>query len=210
MEDTLRDVLTADYDREKLSRRTAGIIAREIGRQGSGTGAVARRYLGGVTCKGMVWRFDTVETMADRVYELLDSSGIGHDLMGAVLEAAVERRYDAVACMDPNHPERLQHLIIPELRLAFVTSASGMEYPGDPYRRIHLDALLNQRNWKQNKARCRFYRRMHRLLLEEGIDGLRAAKTCHDKLEKVYNSAVDFAGVYALAQREWDRIANWL
>ena len=210
VENTLRDVLTAGYDREKLSRRTAGIIARELGRQGSGTGAVACRYLGGVTHQGQVWRFDTVEALADRVYELLDTSGIGYHLMTAVQKAAAERGYDSVACMDPDRPDRIQHLILPELRLAFVTSAPGMAYPGTPYRRIHLDTLLDQKHCRLNKARCRFYRRMHGLLLEEGVENLRAAKASHDKLEKVYNATVDFGGVYALAEREWDRIARWL
>ena len=151
-----------------------------------------------------------MDALAGRVYELLDSSGIGHQLMAAVQSAAAARGYDAVLCLDPDRPERIQHLILPELGLAFVTSAPGMEYPGTPYRRLHLDALLDQRQWKQSKARCRFYRRMHGLLLEEGIQGLQAAKAAHDELEKTYNSAVDFGGVYALAEREWDRIAGWL
>ena len=43
-----------------------------------------------------------------------------------------------------------------------------------------------------------------------GVEGLRAAKAAHDELEKTYNSAVDFSGVYALAEREWDRIRGWL
>ena len=208
--DTLRDVLTENCDREKLERRAAGIIAREMGRRGSGTGAVSYRYLGGPTHKGLVWRFDTVDALAGRVYELLDGGGIGHGLMAAVQQAASTRGYDAIVCVDPDRPERIQHLILPELGLAFVTSAPGMAYPGKPYRRLHLDALLDQRQWKQNKARCRFYRRMHGLLLEEGIENLQAAKAAHDRLESVYNDAVDFGGVYALAEREWDRIEKWL
>ena len=208
--DTLRETLTAGYDRAKLERRTAGIIDRELGRRGCGGGTVSRRYLGGPTHRGLVWRFDTVDTLAGRVYELLDSGGIGHQLMAAVEKAAAERGYDTIACLDPDRPECIQHLILPELGLAFVTSAPGMEYPGKPYRRLHLDALLDQRQWKQNKARCRFYRRMHGPLLEEGIQGLQAAKAAHDRLEAVYNDAVDFGGVYALAEREWGRIAGWL
>ena len=101
-------------------------------------------------------------------------------------------------------------MLLPEQGLAFVTSIPGMEYPGKPYRRLHLDALLDQKQWKLNRARCRFYRRMHGLLLEEGIEGLQAAKAAHDRLEAVYNDAVDFGGVYALAEREWERIARWL
>ena len=210
VEDTLHDLLTAGWDREKLLRRTTGIVAREIGRQGGGSGQVTRRYLGSLTCRGPVWRFDTVDALADRVYQLLDTTGIGHHLLQAVEQAAVERGYDVVACPDPNHPLRLQHLIVPELGLAFVTSRPGMEYPGEPYRRLHLDALLDAKAAKQNKARCRFYRRMQGLLLEEGLEGLRAAKAAHDQLEETYNPTVDFSGVYALAEREWGRIARWL
>ena len=60
------------------------------------------------------------------------------------------------ACPSTEEPGRLEHLLIPELGVAFVTSKPGMVYPGKPYRRVRLDALSHP----ENKARLRFRARM--------------------------------------------------
>ncbi len=210
VEKTLQDILTVDYNREKLERRTKGIIAREIGKQGSGRGEVSYRFLGGVTCQGAIWRFDTVEALASRIYELQDECGIGAEMLGEISASAVSRGYDVILCPNGNQLQRIEHLMIPELRLAFLTSREGMCYEKKPYRRIHLNSLLSPERVRQNKARCRFHRRMRALLLEEGIGALKEAKAFHDQLERVYNPHVDFEGVYALARKEWERVEKWL
>ena len=202
---TLRELLCQNWDRARLEKRTEGILSRELGRWGNGTGRVERRFLGGLTCKGGVYRFDTVDTLADRVYVLLDSWGIGDLLLRRTMERAAARGYDVIACPDENHPEQLLHLMIPQLRLAFVTSREGMAYPGTPYRRLHLDALLDGETVKGCKTRCRFYRRMRQLMTEEAVENLREAKASHDLLEGDYHPAVDFQGVCALAEEEWQR-----
>ena len=147
----------------------------------------------------------------DRIYELKDSRGLGAGMLQSVAQAAVQRRYDVIACPDCDRLHRLQHLIIPQLRLGFITTREGMAYTGKkPYRRIHIDAMADQRIQRQNRSRSRFHRRMHQLLLEEAVAGLQAAKASHDLLEKTYNPHVDFDGVYALAKEEWSRIEKML
>ena len=210
VEDALRELMTEGWDRARLEKRTRGILSRELGRQGGGSGAVALRFLGGPTCQGMTLRFDTVEKLADRVDVLLDTYSLGDLLLRQAAALAARRCYDAVACPDPDRPQRLLHLILPELRLAFVTSREGMEYRGPAYRRIHLDSLLDPSAVRRGKARCRFYRRMHRVLMEEACQGLGEAKAAHDLLEADYHPAVDFAGVQALAEEEWRRIEKLL
>ena len=42
------------------------------------------------------------------------------------------------------------------------------------------------------------------------MEGLRVVKASDDRLEAVYNDTVDFGGVYAMAEREWNRIERWL
>ena len=103
-------------------------------------------------------------------------------------------------------PGRLEHLLIPELGVAFVTSRPGMAYPGKPYRRVRLDALSHP----ENKARLRFRARMAGVLREEGIAALQEAKAAHDLLEGVYNPYVDFEGVRAQAALEAGRLLSWM
>lgn len=208
VEEELREQVTAGWNREKLLKRTEGILRRELGRQGSGQGTVSERFLGGKTCKGVICRHDAALALAPRVYLLLDSWGLGDGMLRRIAQEAVDRRYDVICCPDPEHPQRLRHLIIPEAGVCFLTQEG--DFPGSPYRRIHLDSLLHPQALRQNRARVRFGKRMHRVLVEEGMEALVQAKVSHDLLEKVYHPHVDFSGVEDVAQREWERIAAQL
>ena len=121
-------------------------------------------------------------------------------------QAAVSRGWDTIACVAPEEPTRLEHLLVPGLGLAFVTSRPGMDYGKKPYRRIRLDAMTHP----ESKARLRFQARMAALLRSEAVAALRDAKANHDRLEAVYNPYVDFDGVRALAALEAGRILSWL
>ena len=194
------------FDREKLERRTAGIIARELRRRGGERGRTARRFLGSITHRGYVWRFDSVEALCPRVYELDDSWELAGEALAVLHGAASEKGWDTIACCAPEDPSRLEHLLIPGLGLAFVTSRSGMEYGQKPFRRVRLDAMAEP----EGKARLRFQTRMAALLREEGAAALKDAKASHDKLEAFYNPYVDFDGVRTLAALEAGRLLSWL
>ena len=192
--------------RQRAARRFSGIMARELRGRGSGTGKITRRFLGSLTHRGPVWRFDSVETLCPKVYELEDSYEQAGPLLAALCEEAVRRDYDVTACPSTEEPGRLEHLLIPELGVAFVTSKPGMVYPGKPYRRVRLDALSHP----ENKARLRFRARMTGVLREEAIAALQEAKAAHDLLEGVYNPYVDFEGVRAQAALEAGRLLSWM
>ena len=61
------------FQSEKLTRRTAGIITRELRRRGGEAGKTTRRFLGSITHRGYIWRFDSVDALCPKVYELDDS-----------------------------------------------------------------------------------------------------------------------------------------
>lgn len=194
------------FDSRRAARRISGIMSRELRGRGSGTGKITRRFLGSITHLGAVWRFDSVETLCPRVYVLEDTYEQAGVLLSALCAEAVRRNYDVLLCPSTEEPERPEHLLIPELGTAFVTSKPGMEYPGKPYRRVRLDALSHP----ENRARIRFRSRMAGVLREEGIAALGDAKAAHDRLEGVYNPYVDFEGVRAQAALEAGRLLSWM
>lgn len=194
------------FDSERLDRRVKGIIARELRARGDQRGRTLRRFLGSVTHKGYIWRFDSVDALCPKVYEFADTWELAGGALARLREAAVEKGWDVIACLSPEEPERVEHLLIPGLGLAFVTSCPGMDYGRKPYRRIRLDAMTET----EGKSRLRFQTRMVALLREEAVDALKEAKRNHDALEAVYNPYVDFDGVRAQAALEAGRLLSYL
>ena len=194
------------FDAQRLDRRVRGIIARELRARGNERGKTTRRFLGSVTHKGYIWRFDSVDTLCPKVYEFADTWELAGGALARLHKAAIEKGWDAIVCPSPEDPDRIEHLLIPGLGLAFVTSCPGMDYGKKPYRRIRLDAMTET----EGKSRLRFQARMVGLLREEGVDALREAKRNHDALEAVYNPYVDFDGVRAQAALEAGRLLSYL
>lgn len=193
-------------DWRRADRRTAGMIAREFRRKGSECGATAYRFLGSITYRGYRWRFDSVDALCPKVYELADSHELAGGMLQRLHDVACGNGWNTIVCPSPEEPSRIEHLLVPGLGLAFVTSKPDMEYEGKPFRRIRLDAMTQP----DNRARLRFETRMAHLLREEAILALQEAKEAHDQLEAVYNPYVDFDGVRALAAVETARLLSWM
>lgn len=198
LEDNLELLETPEFQ-EKVRKRAKGIIAREIPKRGPG-GEVTERFLSAVTCKGPVCFFETADTLCKRIYELADSYGLAHLLLEELLGAAVERGHRAVVCPDPMAPRHIQHLLLPELGVGFVTATAALPYPGTPYRRVRLDAMADQELLRRHRARVRFTKKVAQALMDEGMETLAVEKELHDELEAVYNPYVDFDRVQAVAQ----------
>lgn len=198
----LSDLVVDEAVIETVHKRGKGIIAREIpkNKKGKQEGGQLRRFLDSFTCKGHIFRQETVSALAKRVYVLDNSLGLADVLITDIAVAAKEAGYDAILCPSPLAPETLEHIIIPELSLAFVSRNQYMDYEGEHYRHIRLDAMTEGEKLRACKARIRFSRKMFNILMQEAEDTLRDAKALHDELEAVFNPHVDFDGVYDLAE----------
>ncbi|MEY8386474.1 hypothetical protein AALC17_04130 [Oscillospiraceae bacterium 38-13] len=193
------------FDKERLHRRVEGVISRELRAHGPQQGRTIRRFLGSITHKGYVWRYDSVDTLCPRIYEFADTWELAGPALARLHTAAVEKGWDTIVCPSPEDLNRIEHLLIPGLGLAFVTSCPGMDYGRKPYRRLRLDAMTET----EGRSRLRFQSRMVALLREEAVDALKEAKKNHDALEAVYNPYVDFDGVRALAALEAGRLLSY-
>ena len=183
-----------------VKKRARGIIAREIGKKSGKPGREKRRFLSALTAQGYVNRFDTVEALADRVYHLDNNMGLSHYMITDLLEAAIAAGHDCILCPAPLNPNQLEHLCIPALSLAFVSSNYQTQYTGPFYRHIRLDAMAEGERLKSHKAKIRFSKKIFHLLIGEAVTALADAKAVHDQLEGIYNPHMDFPALYRLAQ----------
>lgn len=196
--DNLESLLT-DSTAQRLRRRAAGIISREIKKTSGIPGRVTHRFLSAVTHKGRIFLRDTVTAQAARIYELSDSFGLAHELLLPILAAGTAAGWDVVACPAPMTPDRLSHLIFPGLSLAFVSAPPDDPWPQRPYRRLRLDAMTDKELSRRQRPRLRFSRKVAAALEQEAVSALGDAKAAHDRLEALYNPHVDFDRVYGMA-----------
>ena len=206
LESERRAAVYAAMDFDKLARRIDGIVKRELRGRAAKRGRVDYAFLGGVTHKGELCRFDTVDALCPRVYELLDSCGLAAKTLERICSAAADAGHDVLACPNPDRPKELQHVLIPALGLGFVTSTARLPYTGEAYRRLRVDTLAEARLSHTEKAKLRLTGRIGRALRDEAVEALGRAKAEHDALEAAYNPCVDFDGVYALAAEEAKRL----
>jgi len=188
-----------------VKKRTKGIIAREIkkGRVGRDAGSapkVRERFLTALTHKGHIGHFEAIEALAGRIYHLDNHFGLAHHMLTDLLEAATLAGLDFIVCPSPMDPKQLEHLFIPPLDLAFISSNYQIEYEGPAYRHIRLDAMAENDQLRGQKAKIRFSKKVFALLIEEAVHTLGEAKSLHDELEQLLNPHVDFDGVYDLAE----------
>nr|WP_264469737.1 hypothetical protein [Flavonifractor plautii] len=202
----LRSLLLTPALEAKMAKRARGILSREVKKGDGEAGRAVQRFLGGVTWKGVLCQFETVDTLCKRVYELADTYGLAHSMLTHLAAGALAAGHDVIVCPSPLFPDRMEHLLIPSLSLAFVSASPSLPYPKRPYRRIRLDAMADAELLRRNKARLKFSRKVSAALVEEAADSLAQAKAMHDELEGLYNPHVDFDRVYQTAQAITDEL----
>ena len=209
MEDQ-RSVLLTEALSQKLAKRAHGILMREVPRRkAERSGQVKLRFLGAVTHQGPLCLYGTALAQCGRIYALTDSCALAHELLIHLLAGVTANGYDAVACPDPMNPDRLAHLLVPQLGLAFVTSTPALPFPETPYRRIRLDAAVDGEILRHSRPRLRFVKKVSAALVEEAVSSLAQAKAMHDTLEAIYNPHVDFDLVDEFAAEIWEEILTF-
>lgn len=199
--ETIYSILATPRLAQRLTKRATGIINREIKSKSPKTqGKVTQRFLSANTCQGRLSLFHSATNHCEKIYHLHDSYGIAHGLLLPLLTGAVSRGYHVIACPNPMCPKRLEHLLIPELSLAFLSSSPSLPYEGESYRKIRLETMLDSGLLKQNRSRLRTYRKMYLSLLEEMVHILADNKKIHDRLEEIYHPYVDFQAVSQIAK----------
>lgn len=152
------------------------------------------RFLSGITPMGLVFYRSTLTKLCDNIVVISDDYGASSRLiLSALRSTALELGWDVITCLCPFSPkEKIEHVIIPGLNLAFCTSNRYLQLEGTGERRIHARRFTDMTALRQKKQRLTFNRRASRELLEGAVELLSDAKKVHDNMEKYYIAAMDF------------------
>lgn len=130
-------------DTAKVARYASRLSRREFGQPKENLGHEEIRLLSAVTPHGVLFFEETVEKLCSRVFVIEDEYGASSRLLLAHLRThALTCGHDVISCYCPMSPlDKLDHLLIPDLGIGFVTSNSWYQVKLSPFRRIHMRAL---------------------------------------------------------------------
>ena len=193
-------------DTARIRTRAAHLARRLLTGRGPG-GGEKKRFLSAVSPEGVIFLESTVTALCPRIIELHDTYGLSPFFLLPIRDAALAAGFEVISCWCTQNPAtKLEHLLIPALGLAFISTNRCITLSTQPERRIRLDAYLPPDDTRALRARLRLQTKCEEALLAEAFSALDRAKAGHDLLERLYNPHVDFPGVYRLADTLGEKI----
>lgn len=182
-------------DEEKVERYAKRLANRLIpNKKGTEAGKIHKRFLSAVSPEGIVVQYDSVVALAENIVTVEDEYGaVSPYIAEYVCKYAVENGYDVYACYCPLFPRfKIEHVIIPELKVAVFTENSYHYSIDEASNRIHVSRFYDKTAFSQNKEKLMFYKKAKKELIDEAVRKISLAKDIHDRLEDYYIKATDF------------------
>jgi hypothetical protein len=176
--------------------QAAQITEKELrGVVGTGAGKARKMFASAITPSGIVHYLDTLFDVSYKLYLIIGNWGAGiSDMLGSIAAEARLRGLDTEMFYCPMDPaNRVEHLIIPSLRLAFVSENRYVDIEAKPDAIIDLTKYSDEIN--ADREDMKFAESEFDTLLREAVFTLRRAKETHDEMEKFYVPNMDFEGV---------------
>ena len=191
----------AATDIDNAANFAASLAERHLKKSGSAPFEWVR-FLGGVTPNGMLFLGDTINCLSDTQIVISDQYGaVSSIFMTIIRDMALYKNLEIITLKNPILPnEMIDHIIIPELRLAFCSERSGMTINSDA-RRIHSRRFTDVTALHKNREKITFNRRIYKELLIGAVNSLKEAKQIHDAIEKYYIGIMDFSHFEEIAQK---------
>lgn len=146
----------------------------------------------GFTPNGIITYIDSIIADCKKNYILNGDPGTGKTkVLTYLYEEAVRRGLNVEVYHHPLIPEKIEHIVIPDLNISILSSneINKKKFKGT---QIYMKDLLNKKVIDKNineieKDKENFYS-----LLNQGLSIISKAKSLHDKLEEYYKPNMDF------------------
>lgn len=181
------DKLKTEEFAQRLCRKTIPINKDSV------SGKEWVRFIGGITPQGIVSFTDTINNEITEKIVINDSYGSASNIiMEQVREYALKNGYETITVKNPFLPGLItDHIVIPELKIAFVTENDYNRFDGKE-RRIHARRFVSYSQLHLSRERIKFNKKVIKELLCTACETLAGAKAVHDELESYYINAMDF------------------
>ncbi len=199
--DDITEMFEGATDKAGASVQAQRIIERELLREpvDGRLGSVRRLFATAVTPSGIVHHLESLAEGASKLYTVKNLWGVGvHELLSRVSAEAVCRGLDVELYYCPLAPEtRIEHMVIPELKLAFVSENRYFELKNHHQAILDMTQYTDLKQLAPQKEALEFGINTFHSLLSEAVDALAHTKKLHDALEQCYVPHMDFERIRA-------------
>jgi hypothetical protein len=207
IDDSAFDKVIDSHILTRAVKRAKALCGAEIPARKRAPVPTARRFLSSITPDGHIALFNKISDKFNRVIALDDNYGIADFCLKHIVKHASGNGYKAYVCYSPLQPAtRIEHVLIPELGLAFVTNSRKLPFTGETTRHIRLDALIPREKIKGNRSYLRFLAQTRDSFISEAVEQLKTAREHHRALEELYNPYVDFDAIRAMAKDKANKL----
>jgi DNA replication protein DnaC len=203
----------SSYNKEALNQSKINLLKQKLKNkifktEISNMGCDRHLFATAFTPNGIITFIDNLISDYQNIFVLNGEPGTGkNQLLNFIADEALMRGYYIEILHTPLIPEKFEHVLIPEMSTAVITSneINQKKFKGN---QIFMDNLLNTNstNSKDKIAEDRedFYK-----LLNKGLSNLKEAKSLHDKLETYYIPNMDFEKIENVSISIINKINNY-
>lgn len=176
------------------------------------SGALRRLFASAITPEGFQSFLPELLGSLPKVIALTGGVGTGKaTLLNKIVSAALEKGFYCEGFYCAFDPYKIEHLIIPDLGVAFTTSVEPHCYPlGKVGRVINMDQCVASYILTKYGKVLEEENRLITDFLERAIGFLARAKRLHDQLEEFYIPNMDFKAIAELRERTLARILEYV
>ncbi len=191
-------------DWEKVRRYALRLSNRLVSdRKDKERGKVHKRFLSAITPDGIVVEYDSVVALAETIVTIKDEfSAVAPFVADYVGEYALNMGYDVYKCYCPLFPlYKVEHIIIPELKVAVFTENSYHLSIDDYGNKTHVSRFFDKAAYNINKEKLAFRKKAKKELIEEAVRKMSIALDIHNRLEEYYIKATDFEKIDEISEK---------
>lgn len=216
MYDNLFSIYESAMKNEELYKLTAKIIGDELTHKEicSAQGDIKKYFASAITPTGFENFIDTLLSGYKKIYLINAPIGVSSErMLNLFMEGSAYRGLDVEGYYCPMKPStKLEHLLIPEIGLAFITSNQYhtidlSENPAE-VEIINLENNIRYDEIKYQEPILEDSRIKMRELLEKAIYCLEQAKKEHDILEQYYVPNMDFLKIDSLSRELTEKFSQ--
>lgn len=194
-------------DISKINILTNQLLSTILPKQGNGAGKLRKLFASAITPDGPTNYLQSIFADVSNTYVLTGAPGTGKSIiLEAILAAALRKGFDTEVYYCPLDPVKPEHILIPQLSCAVITSAAPHLFSPKNAAVYDLNPFLRTALVRLSANEISFAQKTFWELFYKAIETIKKAKQVHDLLESYYIPSMDFEAVQSYKDQILSRI----